>query len=668
MPRKKKTESTKMMFRDPSGQQDFIERSYEEELDAKSCQPVECLGRKFPNDDARRDYFLGELAKKLKDPEFRRIDGFPHGEDEDILALSDPPYYTACPNPWIVDFIIEWQTQQSETPVGNHYPREPFAANVSEGKNDPIYNAHSYHTKVPHKAIMRYILHYTQPGDIVLDGFCGSGMTGVAAQMCGDVEVVRSLGYQVKPNGTILREEMDENSNKVWRPFSKLGARKAVLNDLSSAATFIASRFNDDMDAEAVSKTIAALYREIESSLGWMHSTIEGASDDELEKINEQLEACTTPKECRDLLSSENSLCARAGVSNSLIRIRKLNFIVWTDFLICNNCSAGLSSFDHTMLVGEGKALDAFNCPQCGANVSKSTAKKELSNRFDHTLSSVISQPKSEPAYVCFFQGKSKIRRRTNSYDKCLAKKTESLDFDLAVPTKLFLGKGSQWGDSWRAGYHEGITHTHHFYHKRNLLMLSAMWDRLRPKERWILTSFISRNATKLNRFIINNHNVNGRVNGPLSGTLYISSESVEQSALELLKDRRIKSSWKNSRNVISSQSGSSVSLPEGCINYVFVDPPFGGNLMYSELNFITETWLGVTTNQLEEAITNEAQKKTLIQYQALMADCFKVLYRALRAGGWITVEFSNSRASVWNSIQSTFAGCWFCSCQCRVS
>ena len=33
---------------------------------------------------------------------------------------------------------------------------------------------------------MRYILHYTEPGDIVFDGFCGTGMTGVAAQLCGD--------------------------------------------------------------------------------------------------------------------------------------------------------------------------------------------------------------------------------------------------------------------------------------------------------------------------------------------------------------------------------------------------------------------------------------------------------------------------------------------------
>jgi hypothetical protein len=74
---------------------------------------------------------------------------------------------------------------------------------VSEGKNDPIYNAHSYHTKVPHKAIMRYILHYTQPGDIVFDGFCGTGMTGVAAQMCGDRFPIEQMyhGSRIAPKG-----------------------------------------------------------------------------------------------------------------------------------------------------------------------------------------------------------------------------------------------------------------------------------------------------------------------------------------------------------------------------------------------------------------------------------------------------------------------------------
>jgi hypothetical protein len=66
---------------------------------------VECLGMTFENDEKRRAYFLEKLREKLKDPEFRQIEGFPIGLDEDILAMSDPPYYTTCPNPFLEDFI-----------------------------------------------------------------------------------------------------------------------------------------------------------------------------------------------------------------------------------------------------------------------------------------------------------------------------------------------------------------------------------------------------------------------------------------------------------------------------------------------------------------------------------------------------------------------------------
>lgn len=69
----------------------------------ESSAPVECLGQTFPNDQVRREHFLNLLREKLKDPEFRKIEGFPVGTDEAILALSDPPYYTACPNPFLED-------------------------------------------------------------------------------------------------------------------------------------------------------------------------------------------------------------------------------------------------------------------------------------------------------------------------------------------------------------------------------------------------------------------------------------------------------------------------------------------------------------------------------------------------------------------------------------
>jgi hypothetical protein len=58
---------------------------------------VECLGMTFPSEEARREHFLGLLAEKLKDPTFRKQDGFPKGTDQAILAMSDPPYTRRAP-------------------------------------------------------------------------------------------------------------------------------------------------------------------------------------------------------------------------------------------------------------------------------------------------------------------------------------------------------------------------------------------------------------------------------------------------------------------------------------------------------------------------------------------------------------------------------------------
>ena len=136
----------------------------------------------------------------------RDIEGFPIGSDEDIIALSDAPYYTACPNPFIEEFIKEYGTPYDE--LHDKSVDYPYTEDVSEDKHDLIYNIHTYHTKVPPKAIMTFLKHYTTPGDIVLDVFSGSGMTGVASQLCDD------------------------------------GKRHAILIDISSYATFLNSNYN----------------------------------------------------------------------------------------------------------------------------------------------------------------------------------------------------------------------------------------------------------------------------------------------------------------------------------------------------------------------------------------------------------------------------------------
>jgi hypothetical protein len=73
---------------------------------------------------------------------------------------------------------------------------------------------------------------------------------------------------------------------------------------------------------------------------------------------------------------------------------------------------------------------------------------------------------------------------------------------------------------------------------------------------------------------------------------------------------------------------------------------------MYSELNSISEVWLKVKTNATEECIVNSTQRKTLFDYQNLMQGAFSQYFRVLKPGKWISIEFSNTSAAVWNSIQ----------------
>jgi hypothetical protein len=46
------------------------------------------------------------------DPAFPTSGGFPVGDDEAILVHSDPPYYSACPNPFLPEIIAGWRMER----------------------------------------------------------------------------------------------------------------------------------------------------------------------------------------------------------------------------------------------------------------------------------------------------------------------------------------------------------------------------------------------------------------------------------------------------------------------------------------------------------------------------------------------------------------------------
>lgn len=526
----------------------------------------------------------------------RDIEGFPIGEDEDIIALSDAPYYTACPNPFIEEFIREHGTPYDE--AADDYHREPFAADVSEGKNDPIYMAHSYHTKVPYKAIMRYILHYTNPGDIVFDGFCGTGMTGVAAQMCG------------KPN-SLLQLELGEHGGN-W------GARKAILSDLAPVATYIAYSYNKGLDVEEFAIEAQTILDEVEQEYGWMYET--------------------------NHLFGENKL---SGIS---IPKGRINYTVWSDVFICPKCGEEIVYWNASVEVGDKKVLESFLCSNCGMKLTKRSCENAMSSYYDDGLDSMQTISKQVPVLINYLYNGKRYEKVPDEDDLALIEKIDRMKIPHWYPTdRMCEGSESRRNDKY------GIQHVHQFYTKRNLCVLSAFYEKSRESRFKIIAQSVNPSlASKLVRY-----NMGKRGNGVLSGTLYLPSLSAEGDVMKMISGKvddflKVFSETSKFTDCMCSTASSCnlVNIPNNSIDYIFVDPPFGNNLNYSELSFIWECWLATRTNNIEEAIVSDGQNKDIQEYQDLMKKCFSSFYRILKPNRWMTVEFHNSKNAVWNAIQ----------------
>ena len=572
--------------------------------------PVECLGQTFPSDEARREHFLGLLREKLRDPEFRKIEGFPIGSDEDILAMSDPPYYTACPNPFLAEFVQHHGKPFDPTVP---YRREPQTIDVSVGKTDPLYKAHSYHTKVPHLAIVPSILHYTEPGDLVLDGFAGSGMTGVAAQWCGAAPAA-------------YRHELEADWKRQGKTAPKWGARRVILNDLSPAATFIAANYNLPFDVAAFTAAGRQLLKEVERELGWMYET----------------------------LHSDGKTQGR------------IEYTVWSEVFACPEC-AGEIDFVAEALDAETKRVrDTFPCPHCGAAMNKDRLERVLESRIDPATGEPWQRVKLRPALISYVAQGQRREKRPDAHDLEVLDRISALPLPPTMPRVRFPIEDMYHGSRIAP---KGFTHIHHFFLPRAAQALGALWGKANgtPDERirGMLLFFVEQaiwGMSVLNRYktIMHGKTESSNVNQYLSGVYYVPSQHSEVSPWYNLSNRLNRLTTKAFQRQFANYNffavgvgtAAQLSLSANTIDYIFTDPPFGENIFYADLNFLVESWHRVFTDAKPEAIIDRFKHKALPEYQHLMQRCFAEYYRVLKPGRWMTVVFSNSKASVWNAIQ----------------
>ncbi len=492
--------------------------------------------------------------------------------------------------------------------------RSPFhclyAKPLPAARTGPLFNAFSYPTKISPEAIALFIATHTNPGDTVLDVFAGSGTTGLAALLCD------------KPSDELKDLARQIGAKPIWGP------RKAVLYELGTLGAFISRTMcnpPDPLAFEAAAKKFVAAAQE---AIGHVYEVRDARGD-----------------------------------------LGELRHAIWSDVLICPSCRKEVLFSQVGVTKNPLRFAEKFKCPSCKHSAPTESVKRVTETVFDPLIRRRITRKKRRLAMVYGRTNGKRWQRAASPDDASRLDEIDRLPIPQTVPVIEMA-----WGDLKRNGYHTGISHVHHFYTRRNLLVLGTLWkaisqypEEMRDALRLLVLSYNSTHSTLMTRVVVKDGNKNFVLTGAQSGVLYISSLPVEKNIFEGLR-RKIKTFSdafaliRGSKSEVTVVNGSSTSLrlDHNSVDYVFTDPPFGDYIPYAELNQVNEIWLGQRTERRQEIIISNSQEKRTADYARLMATVFEEAARVLKPSGRMTVVFHSAKASVWKALTDAYTHAGF--------
>jgi len=494
---------------------------------------------------------------------------------------------------YIKDEIGGWikiPKKEEKEPIKDLDNLKPIDHGVIAYPHTPIYKMHRYFARRPWSVFNELIRHYSNPGSIILDPFCGGGVTVVE-------------GLKLK--------------------------RKVIGVDLNPMATFITRMEVIDVDLNELKKAF---------------SEIEKAVKDEIQEL--YLTIC--PK-CKKETPAE--------------------WFEWSYIYECPNCKKEVQLSKAKKLSG-GK----YQCNHCHEIFKVVDAKR---------IGEIPIRLKVNCEH-CSFKGEKK----PDDYD---FKKVEWVEknFEMIVKEKelwyprdkIFYGKETQ------RLFNLGLIYFYELFTKRNLIALAILlkgikklknkkirdlliltfcntlrfatsmcfcaekWRGGEPLEwaahgYWMPNLFAEVNVLKYFRKSFN------RV---VKGKEYSQKEIGDfyQEA------KNFKELQANKNCLLLTQSSTQLPLPDESVDVIITDPPYGGNVNYTELSDFWAIWikdiLGLKPNELidykEEAVVNKFQNKGIKEYRDLMYKVFKECYRVLKPHRYIVMTFHNRDFQIWNAI-----------------
>ena len=462
---------------------------------------------------------------------------------------------------------------------------QPIDYAVVALKHPPVYNMHRYFARRPHNVFQNLIRHYTNQGSIIIDPFCGGGVTVIEA----------------------LRER-----------------RRVVAIDFNPLATFITRMEVTPVQLEDFKEAFEEIKKEVSKRILSLYET-------------------RCPKCARKNYSEWNGWhnklhCPKCGHEFIIRESKKIGHGIYRCPKCDNDCNARESK------VGEEIIGLHFKC-ECGFDSEKTPDEqdKKVLESIQNTLKDLpkeYSYPKAEIpkgdntqqilswGYKYFYEtftprnllalsyllsAIQKFKPNRDIYDIMMLTFGETLTDVTKLVSSVLKG--------WQA----------HAYWIPNEMYEINVWYRFERRFNFIFEGKKYSNET--------------------IGTYYRPATTFQE--LE---------SGQATCLILTRFSNDLTPIPQGSIDAVITDPPYGANVNYSEMSDFWSVWLKDVLDQAmlntdgtikreKEAVINRSQNKGIEEYRRLLYEVFKECHRVLKRERWMVMTFHNKDPKVWASL-----------------
>jgi len=467
-----------------------------------------------------------------------------------------------------------------------------MAKAVQARPHRPVYRMHRYFARRPYSVFAEMVDHYSNPGDVILDPFCGGGVTLVE----GVLQQRRVIGFDLNPMATTI---------------TRMQLADVDIPKLTHAAASLMRRFRPECDR--LFATTCRTCRSTARALWFEYSCI--------------------------------AQCPRCATTFPIASATKATVGAWK----CTKC---------TEVVRFSPRADArstivtvhYTCTRCGTRTGPGSAADqrrvlEIDSELQDAEARGLWIP-TEPIPDCNMQRES-----------ALFKKGILLFRQLFTPrTLLALGLLKKMIADEQVGYRDWLLFTFSatLRYTNRMVTRNPGWRGTRPLEWakpgfWLPPVYVDANVAE---------EFQRRLNAVVRGKTDFQTKCPTPPAASMTSTQAVLKSVRPAYHV-GCRSSTKVPLPDGTVDVILTDPPYGSYVHYADLCNFWAVWLpelgmGTAIDNREEAVIARKRfpgAKSTHDYQRLLERCFSECARVLKTDGYMVLTFNNREPRAWGSL-----------------